>query len=392
MKALLSGLRQRGMSMVELMVGMLIAMIGVVVIFQVFAVNEGVRRSTTAGSDEQTSGLLALLLLEREVRTAGYGINDWNLLGCNMQVWDTFRSPNAVPDFPLAPVQIVANAGNTPDVIRVMYGGVTRTSAAVQLGAGMDTPTSPMSLTFRYGFTPSDVVVVGQNGANCTLREVTRTPGLIELEHGPGAYVNGYTNQSQTPRWNNPAGTPVAYGYLIGRVLNLGPSPIRNEITVRVGDPNPANNNQLVLQNLFGQAANPDPIGEQIVQFKAEYGMDDGVSNGTVTRATYLPDDNVVDKFTTTNPTTPNGWARVRTVRVAIVSRSLTPEKPNAGTTCDATPDFTDDANYQVRWARGPDSPSGRKLDVRHTADWRCFKYRVYETTIPLRNLLWRQS
>jgi hypothetical protein len=29
---------------------------------------------------------------------------------------------------------------------------------------------------------------------------------------------------------------------------------------------------------------------------------------------------------------------------------------------------------------------------VRNTANWQCFKYRVYETTVPLRNVLWRQS
>jgi type IV pilus assembly protein PilW len=46
--------RLAGMSMVELMVAMVIGLLGVIVIFQVFALNEGVRRSTTSGSDEQT--------------------------------------------------------------------------------------------------------------------------------------------------------------------------------------------------------------------------------------------------------------------------------------------------------------------------------------------------
>jgi type IV pilus assembly protein PilW len=42
--------RLAGMSMVELMVAMVIGLLGVIVIFQVFALNEGVRRSTTSGS------------------------------------------------------------------------------------------------------------------------------------------------------------------------------------------------------------------------------------------------------------------------------------------------------------------------------------------------------
>src|SRR5512134_984868 len=95
--------RQLGMSIVELMVAVVISLIGVLVIFQVFAVNEGVRRSTTGGSDEQASGLLGLMLLERELRHAGFGMNDPDLVGCNMRVYDNMRAPAIQPDFPLAP-------------------------------------------------------------------------------------------------------------------------------------------------------------------------------------------------------------------------------------------------------------------------------------------------
>src|SRR5512134_3471786 len=107
--------RQLGMSIVELMVATVISLVGVLVIFQVFAVNEGVRRSTTAGSDEQTSGLLALMLLERELRHAGFGVNDFSAIGCNMKMWDANRTPQDVPDFPLTALEIVSNAGTTPD-------------------------------------------------------------------------------------------------------------------------------------------------------------------------------------------------------------------------------------------------------------------------------------
>jgi type IV pilus assembly protein PilW len=68
-----------GMSIIELMVAMALALIGTVVIFQVYAVNEEVRRSSTSGSDEQTNGLQALMLIERQLRHAGFGINDSDL-------------------------------------------------------------------------------------------------------------------------------------------------------------------------------------------------------------------------------------------------------------------------------------------------------------------------
>jgi type IV pilus assembly protein PilW len=383
------------MSMVELMVALVISLTGILVIFQVFAVNEGVRRGVTGGSSEQSSGLLALMLLERELRHAGFGINDPSLVGCNMRVYDNMRAPAIQPDFPLAPVQIIANAGTVPDVIRVIYGGVSQTTAAVPLSVGTTDRSEPMQLYFRFGFLNGDVFVVGQEGADCTLREVTGPypllAGTVELQHGQSGYVNPRTSQSQTPRFNNPAGTPSVYAANVGKVMNLGPNPVRAEITVINDSPDPARNNQLVTQNLWAQMAGFVPVAEQIVHLKAEYGMDNGIDNGTVLRASYRADDNVVDGYTTANPTNPNDWRQVLSVRLAIVSRTDIMEKPTVGPGCDATPDWGD-PNYPVRWARGPDAPQGRPIDVRTTREWRCFRYRVYETTVPLRNMLWRQA
>ena len=387
--------RQLGLSIVELMVAIVISLIGVLVIFQVFAVNEGVRRSTTGGSDEQTSGLLALMLLEREIRHAGFGMNDPDLVGCNMRVYDNMRAPAIQPDFPLAPVQIVSNAGTVPDVIRVIYGGVSQTTAAVPLSVGTDDPTDPLQLYYRFGFLNGDVMVVGQEGADCTLREVTGPypllSGVVELQHGTGSYINAHTKNSQNPRFNNPVGTPSTYAANVGKVMNLGPSPVRNEITVVNDSVDPANNNKLVSQNMWAQMAGFVPVAEQIVHLKAEYGMDNGTSNGTVLRASYKAADNVVDNYTAVSPATPNDWRQVLSVRLAIVSRTNIIEKPIVGPGCDATADWGD-PNYPVRWARGPDAPNGRIIDVRTVPNWRCYKYRVYETTVPLRNMLWRQD
>jgi len=62
-----------GFSLVEILVAMVIALLGTIIIFQVFAVSEGIRRTSTSGGDAQQFGALALFTLERDVRVAGYG-------------------------------------------------------------------------------------------------------------------------------------------------------------------------------------------------------------------------------------------------------------------------------------------------------------------------------
>jgi len=398
---------QAGMSLVELMVASVIALLGVVVIFQVFATNETVRRSATSGSDEQISGLIALSLLEREIKTAGYGINDNDVLGCAMRVYDNQRTPNVQPVYPLAPVFIVPNAGTTPDVIRVIYGQPTLTTASVQL-QDMSTPTDTFTLPFRVGFNVGDLVVVGQAGQYCTLAEVTALVGPSDLAHGVGSITTGPT--TRLVRFNDPAGTPYIYKYPQGKILNLGALPaagvwpVYNEFSVTNNSVVPGTNNKLNVANLWAQIATQNPIADQIVQMKAEYGIDDGVANGTVPTRVNMPDDNIIDKFTSVSPTvlSPNPpanmqqWQRIKVIRLAVVSRSANTVDPTTGkgNACDATPDFDPSLLtnvYPVRWARGPDAPNGRPIDVRTSSDWQCYKYKVYETTVPLRNVLWRQ-
>src|SRR4030081_2009143 len=118
---------ERGFSMVELMVAMLIGLIGMIIIFQVFQVSEGIKRSTTSGGDAQQNEVIALYSLERDFKNAGVGFNDTPFAGCNIIGFDNKR---ATPNFPpagvimkLAPVFITSGVGATvPDQVSVLYG------------------------------------------------------------------------------------------------------------------------------------------------------------------------------------------------------------------------------------------------------------------------------
>ena len=86
--------RTRGFSLVELLVGLVIGMIGVVIMMQIFSVSEGYKRTTTGGDDAQNNGAIGLYGLQRDLRQAGQGTNSFNglvppgaaasLIGCNV--------------------------------------------------------------------------------------------------------------------------------------------------------------------------------------------------------------------------------------------------------------------------------------------------------------------
>src|SRR5678816_2212215 len=102
----------RGFSIVELLVAMLIGLIGMIIIFQVFEVSEGIKRTTTSGGDAQQNGAVSLYVIEHDLRNAGMGFNDVSYAGCNILAYDSKR---ATPNFTmtLAPVLITPGASAT---------------------------------------------------------------------------------------------------------------------------------------------------------------------------------------------------------------------------------------------------------------------------------------
>lgn len=63
-----------GFSLIEILVGMVIALLGALVALYVLATSEDQKRTTMSSADAQQNSLLSLYLLERDVRQAGYGI------------------------------------------------------------------------------------------------------------------------------------------------------------------------------------------------------------------------------------------------------------------------------------------------------------------------------
>jgi len=415
MRSLLARHLSRGFSMVELMVAMVISLIGVIIIFQVFETSEGVRRTSTSGGDAQQNGAVALYFMERDLRNAGMGVNDTIYAGCNMIGSDSSRT---TPNFPplgnpmiLAPAFITAGADAlTPDQLTVFYGSQNQIANSTTLVANMVLPTSPLTVQTRFGFRPGDLVLLLEpgSGKNCAFMEVTSLPGAPsnQINHDPGTYTLA-AGASVAARFNPAAGMGVTYGGAlsanVARVFNLGNLhddlnfPASQNVTVPVYNLYAVANKTLTVSNAFviaGGVAGGVPVvnsvADNIVHMRADYGVDDGANDGSVSYNTvYLPNDGIVNRYISATP----NWSQVIAVRVAVVARSALAEKPaGGGATCNTT-------TVYPTWSGGP--PAGppvtgtmtnRGFDLSSDPNWQCYRYRVFETTVPLRNWIWKSS
>ena len=289
-----------GFSLVDVLVGMVIAMLGIIIIFQVFSVSEGIKRTTTSGGDALQNGAAAQFALESTLKNAGYGL---------------FASTNVppLPADPLgtAPVSITAGgAASVSDSITIRY----RLDGRATAPAAPATPCSPVAAT-------------------------------------------------GTPNWDF-GSFPPASG------VGFSSPPALTVETIAV-IPAGANNQPQLCSNVNGV------ISEGIVLMKAEYGIDTNA-------------DGIVNTWTQTAPL-PANVMNVLAVRVVMVARSANPEDKDAngnrvtGNNCTTTtvaPTST--------LATAPSLDLSANVGLAAGDSWQCYRYKTFENTVPLRNVIWR--
>ena len=385
--------RANGFTLVEILVGLIIGLIGVLIIFQVFAVSEGQKRTTTSGSDAQQSGTFSLYTLERSIRSAGQNIMTTNhpdeapiLLGCNTRAFNGV----AFTTFPMVPVLITSANNGTSDTITIMSGSASGNSNPVNLTApapagGSDTGVLSVSNVFGFnsGATTGDFFITMESGrvrplVNCTIARVTAvTPnvavvaptvpagaGTVTRQFGAGPTASAY-NAAFTVSYTKDA-----------TVLNLGANPTFTQYSVVYA----AATNQSTLQanDLLGRTA-PAVLAENIVNLQAQYGVD---TNNDGTIDSWQP----ATAAWAAGAITRQQITQIKAIRVGIVARSGLLEKVNPTTNaCNATPA----APMPLPAVAGtnPAKPAGPAMSVAALpANWQCYRYKAYETVIPVRN------
>jgi type IV pilus assembly protein PilW len=185
-----------------------------------------------------------------------------------------------------------------------------------------------------------------------------------------------------TPRWNSAGLDANASGML----YPLGARPDINAARSLVVRLYAVRNQQLwtcdlLSANCLGSATVWSRISDEIVNLRAYYGL------GTRTGSAY--------SFTswsesTAGPITATDWGNVIAVKLAVVARSKQFERDcvtddGTGVGCTAALQ-----NNAPAWADDWIGAGSTGIDISTLPDWKHYRYRTFETTIPIRNVLWK--
>lgn len=358
---------QAGFTLVELMVGLAIGMLATLVVMQVFSVFEAQKRATTGAADAQTDGNIALYTVTRDLQLAGYGL----IPDGKPSIADSALECPSVTDFTaasavaadLSPVTIVdGGSGNGGDSIIIRYG----TSSTGGIPTRITTAVTTDTMTVQAS--------TGCKGGDIALIMNTAGPMVCALAQVASGVPAPYTISFSDSRART-SGAAVQSAL----IACLGSW---NVVTYSVDSVN----GNLVVQN--GTNA-PVPIVAGIVNMQAQYGIADPLASND-------PNFNKIVQWvdatgaTWANPTVANR-NRIKAVRIAIAARSAT-FAPNIVTTaCNAGSDLCAWTALSPAPRDASPAPNIKLLGTGNT-DWGHYRYKVFETIVPLRNVIWSRG
>jgi type IV pilus assembly protein PilW len=372
-----------GFSLVEIMVGLTIGLITVLVITQVMGVAEARKRTSTSGADSILNAALGLYTIERDAKNAGYGMTTVNAtVGCPVKAQN-----NGVDlDFQMVPAVITDGTNGSADTIRFLASNKNGVTMPTKISVDHSKTAANFFVESDLGIEEGDLILAVPAVLDtsitptnwCTVAQVTGMGGNNNNNGGGQGQNQVLHNSGQSPL-NQAGGQSIMPndGYGVGDYLfNLGDL---SDHTYRIED------NFLVLRdfNLKTNVTNNLFLYPHIVQMQAVYGKD-------------TTGDSIVDAWNATAPTTAAQWQQVRALRIALVARSQTAETSTVtldGTVAASTCDSTNPNPAAICWRPDPGG-NGVVINVNignANPNWQKYRYRVMETTIPLRNVIWQQ-
>lgn len=341
-----------GFTLIELMVGLAIGMLATVIIIQVMSVFEAQRRTTSGSADAQTNGGIALHTIGRDVQMAGYPLfpGPDSAMECAAATL-TFGATGITS---VSPVTITHGAAAAGDAITIRYGSSSMGGTPVQISA-VDVPTKTVTVGTNLGCNVNDITLIS-NGPTCAMSSVTAVsaagvaPVTITLENATAA-----------------AGK-----------ANLACLGVWSEITYAV---NPATGNldRTIAVNGAAPATTPSVVG--VASIQAQYGISATAGSNQVTQW--------VNATGTWAAPTVDDRKRIKSVRIAVVARNDKLEMAAVTTACSSVNSAA--PTGLCAWEGDATSPAPA-IDLSADANWARYRYRVFETIIPVRNVIWAKD
>ncbi|MCL2872662.1 MAG: prepilin-type N-terminal cleavage/methylation domain-containing protein [Betaproteobacteria bacterium] len=421
----LKGFRQKGFSLIELMVAVVIGMVAVYATYRIYQNVEGNYRSTDTANEAQVTGLYAMLTVSKELSNAGAGFMNNTAMGGtgstalqilkNCVDLTAFFPPTPstpaggaasrfLPLYPL-PVAIIPDtnpvltASNpSPDDVYVFYGTESMTDlpiAASVSGSALSLKVPPLLVEGgglkAHGLAPQSVLVTTSGGSSCS---------ALVIQGNPTDNGGGGVNVTIDPRQltDGVGAAVVDLGNVVRRRFFV-------DRTDSGGGANPMNLGTLkmeIWQVDTSSAVGPNswkvtstvPIAANVVAFNAQYGVA-SVSGGPIDR--WVPSIKApLNQIINASPTIQA--QNIKAIRFGLIVSTAEPDTSLGDPSLMNPPTNSQPASYtETLFA---DCPNGATCDPPQTVTlqtWQSgqrygWRYRKYETTVPLQNTIWNPT
>lgn len=343
--------RCEGTTLIDVLVGLAVGLVSVVVAYQAFVVLDTLRRNDAAVADAQASGAFALLAMEMQAGNAGAGtaaVGRWlDTCAAGVDAASTLRA-----------LDILVTDGGAPErpdslIVRQSLATTVAMTAAF---AGAAPAGSDFHIESPDGFAAGDRIVAVSRSGSCASAQVI----------GVGAPVAGVVAIAHTAVTTDFPAESV--------LVNLGPAirPAALRYDVSSGT--------LRSTDVMNGDA-PVPMLSNVANLKFQYGIDsdgDGALDtwsGAATSGAWSAPAVLAGSRTTLE--------RIKALRIGIIIRGEQVERDSARDfhwvlfDCDAADKST--------------CPGRLEGTIVATAAG-SYRYRVFETVVPLRNVIWNRG
>lgn len=352
---------QRGLSIVELMIGIVISLLVGLAASNSAIVFGAMQRQGLSAGGSVVSSATTLAQIKEDAGQAGLGFFGNGIFMCNglnLRVGATVLDRAS-----FSPAAVTRAGGN--DQIDLVYATAVAGGANVALQSASALATADLQSYLPANVNDAVLVAPKDVGPRCTVRSVSAvTASTATTPQSLAFAATGSHNQG-------PAITSPSLYAIGSRVSLLGALQWHRYRVV---------NGNLQLELPMQTGANATAVlVRNVVALRVRIGIVGPNAGDSAIASWVAPDAAAPNGGTWGQPGTVD-LGRVRALRVNLVTRSTQPELPKNGGSCEATDDsplvlFDDPLDRITPPAVGSNS-------------WRCYRYRTNDLVIPLRNYI----